>query len=282
VPRTRTTTTRRRGARAAALTLCLLGSAEAFAAAESSDGESQDLQKAVQNPVANLISVPFQNNINYQIGSYDRSSNTLNIQPVIPAGLTGKVMLISRIIIPLVDQPDVTAPGGQSTGLGDVNPTFFFAPAHPGMFIWGLGPSFLLATGTQQATGSGKWCAGPSVVVLVQPAPWTIGALVNNLWSFAGQSARADVNQMTLQYFVNYNLNKALFLTSSPIITANWEAAGGERWVVPFGGGLGALFKVGRQPMNAQLAAFYNAVTPNTVPTARWQLRLQLALLFPR
>jgi hypothetical protein len=256
--------------------------ARADAAAPTAGDQAQELQSAVQNPVSNLISVPFQNNIDYQIGPYNRARDTLNIQPVIPAQLSEDVMLISRIIVPFVAQPDTSMSGGQSTGLGDVNPTFFFSPAHPGKLIWGLGPTFLLATATQQTTGTGKWCAGPSVVALVQPGHWTLGALVNNLWSFAGENSRSSVNQMTLQYFVNYNLNKALFITSSPIVSANWEASSGERWVVPFGGGVGMIFKVGHQAMNGQLAAFYNAIAPDTVPTARWQLRLQLGLLFPR
>lgn len=246
------------------------------------DGNSEELQKAVQNPVSSLISVPFQNNLDYQIGPYDCVRDTLNIQPVIPMPLGGGVMLVSRIIIPVMYQPEVSMAGGGSSGLGDVNPTFFISPAKPGRLIWGLGPSFLLNTATQRATGSGKWAAGGSVVALVQPGSWTLGALVGNLWSFAGSSDREDVNQMSLQYFVNYNITKAVYLTSSPIVTANWKLPSSERWIVPFGGGFGAIFKIGKQAMNGQLAAYYNAITPDTLPSPSWQLRLQLAFLFPR
>jgi hypothetical protein len=246
------------------------------------EARSEELQKAVQNPVANLISVPFQNNIDYRIGPFDRARDTLNIQPVIPAPLGQRVMLISRTIVPLIYQPDVTAEGGGSSGLGDVNPTFFFAPAKPGKLIWGLGPSFLLPTATQRTTGAGQWCVGGSAVGLVQPGHWTLGVLATNLWSVDGPADRADINQLTVQYFVNYNLNKAVYLTSAPILTANWKAPEGDRWLVPFGGGVGAIFKLGKQPMNGQLAAYYNAVRPDLVPSPHWQLRVQLALLFPR
>lgn len=250
--------------------------------APAAEGGSDDLQKAVQNPVANLISVPFQNNTNYQIGAHDRAGNTLNIQPVIPVDVSERLMVVSRIIVPVVYQPDTTATEGGTSGLGDANPTFYLAPAKPGTLIWGIGPSFLLPTATQQVTGAGKWCAGGSAVVLVQPSPWTIGALATNVWSFAGESDRPSVNLLTVQYFLNFNLNKAVYLTSSPILTANWKGSEGDRWTVPFGGGIGSIFKLGKQPMNGQVAAYYNVWRPDTTPTAQWQLRVQLAFLFPK
>jgi hypothetical protein len=253
---------------------------ESVSAPASSEASTEELAKAVQNPVANMISVPFQNNLDYGIGTYDRVRNTLNIQPVIPMPLGAGLMLVSRIIVPIIYQPDVTAAGGGSSGMGDINPTFFVAPANPGKVIWGLGPAFLLDTATQRAVGTGKWSAGPSAVVLAQPGAWTLGALVSNVWSFAGSADRADVNQMSLQYFVNYNFTKAVYFTSSPIVTANWKAAEGERWTVPFGAGAGMIFKVGKQPMNGQLSAYYNAISPDT--GADWTLRIQLAFLFPK
>jgi hypothetical protein len=246
------------------------------------DVDEEQLQKDVQNPVANMISVPFQNNLDYGIGPYQRARDTLNIQPVLPTPLGSKVMLITRIIVPIVYQPDATAIGGGSSGLGDMNPTFYLSPLHPGTLIWGLGPSFLLNTATQQTTGTGKWSAGGSAVALAQPGHWTLGALVTNVWSFAGYDGRDPVNQMTLQYFINYNVTKAVYLTSSPIITANWKVSSDERWVVPFGVGVGAIFKLGKQAMNGQISAYYNAITPDTLPAADWTLRLQLAFLFPK
>jgi hypothetical protein len=252
------------------------------ALAQPPAASDEALLKAVQNPVASLISVPFQDNLNFPIGPYDRTQNVLNIQPVIPVALNSSWNLITRIIIPVVSQPAAGSPNVREDGLGDLNPTFFFSPVKVKKLIWGVGPTFSLRTETHSSLGNGKWGAGPAVVALVQPGKWTLGALANNIWSFAGDKDRPDVNAFLMQYFVNYNLPKSWYLTSSPIVTANWNAPGADRWVVPFGGGFGRIFKAGHQPMNAQINAYYNAVRPDSIPYPTWSLRFQLALLFPK
>jgi hypothetical protein len=254
------------------------GSGEQGAAGAS----AEELQKAVQNPVANLISVPFQNNIDFGSGPYDRTRNTLNIQPVVPLKLSESVMLISRTILPVIIQPDLNTPNEGAFGLGDINPTFFFSPAKPGKLIWGIGPSFVLPSATDRALGSGKWSAGPSVVALAQPGKWTIGALVSNVWSFAGQESRPAVNSMSLQYFINHNFSKGWYFTSAPIITGNWRAGDGDKWLMPVGGGLGRVTRIGAAPVNWSVTAYANVIRPDTLPSPRWQLRLQLALLYPQ
>jgi hypothetical protein len=248
---------------------------------DQDDKNASDLAKAVQNPVADLISVPFQNNTSYNIGTNERAANTLNIQPVIPVHLSERLLLITRTILPITYQPDLTSTGGGSSGVGDINPTFFFSPARPGKLIWGVGPAFLLPTATQRSVGTGKWSAGPAAVVLIQPDPWTIGVLASQVWSFAGPSDRSTVSLMTVQYFVNYNLAHAWYLTSSPILTFNWEAPSSEEWLVPFGGGIGKIFKLGKLPLNGSLQAYYNVRSDESTTLARWQVRLQLAFLFP-
>ena len=243
---------------------------------------TEELQKQVQNPVANLISVPFQNNINFGNGPFDRTQNTLNIQPVIPLRLSESVMLISRTILPVIIQPEIDTPNVTTSGLGDINPTFFFSPAKPGKLIWGIGPAFVLPSATDRLLGAGKWSAGPSVVALAQPGKWTFGALVSNVWSFAGQESRPAVNTMSLQYFVNHNFSRGWYFTSSPIINANWRAADGDRWLMPVGAGIGRVTHLGPSPVNWQVSAYANVIRPDTLPSARWQFRLQLSLLYPK
>lgn len=251
-----------------------------------------DLAKAVQNPVANMISLPFQNNTDFGIGPQDQTRNTLNIQPVVPFKLTSDWMLITRTIAPVLAQPHTFSNSGSvvpSTpdsagvlGLGDINTTIFLSPAQPSKIIWGVGPILSFPTATNEVLGTEKWNAGPAAVVMIQPHPWTLGFLVNNMWSYAGSPSRQDVNQMSLQYFINYNLPDAWFLTSAPILTANWKAGGGDQWTVPVGGGVGKVFRIGTQPMNASVQAYYIAIAPDSVPAADWQLRIQLGFLFPK
>jgi hypothetical protein len=254
-----------------------LATEETPAAATNSDA----LRKAAQNPIANLISVPVQNNNNFSVGPDNRTQDVLNIQPVIPTQLSENWNLITRIITPIVFQPTSSQPVNQGGyGFGDLNPSFFLSPAKPGKIIWGVGPTVVLPTATNPVLGQGKWSIGPSVVVLAQPGKWTLGGLVNNVWSFAGQSARPAVNQMLFQYFINYNLNRGWYITWQPTLTANWEATNGGRWVVPFGGGVGRIMKLGFQPVNITTQFYGNAIHP---PGASpWGLRVQLAFLFPK
>jgi hypothetical protein len=255
----------------------------------------------VQNPIASLISVPLQNNSNFHIGPFDRTQDVLNIQPVIPIHATEDWNLIIRWITPIVWQP---APGTANLevfgieentptyfaaqelqrtvgvyGLGDMAPTFFLSPAKPSKLIWGVGPYFILPTAINRVLGQGKLSVGPSVVALVQPAHWTIGALINNAWSVAGSGTRRPVNQMTLQYFVNYNLARGWYLSSSPIVTANWKASRDNVWTVPVGGGIGRVMRLGHQPVNMTVQYYPNVAKPTNGST--WSLRMQIAFLFP-
>lgn len=243
-------------------------------------GDINKLRQAAQNPVADLISVQFQDNPAFNYGPYNRAQNVLNFQPVIPLRLNDDWNLITRPITPIVYQPTLGPGVGAEFGLGNIEPELFISPAHPGALIWGVGPAFYLPTATDKTLGVNAWGVGPAVVGLTIQGPWVIGGLVNNVWAWRDG---LQVNQMTSQYFINYNLPDGWYLTSQPVITANWLAPGGDKWTVPFGGGVGRLFKVGSQPINAQVQAFYNVVRPTEGPLTGpvWSLRFQLSLLFP-
>ena len=133
--------------------------------------------------------------------------------------------------------------------------------------VWGVGPAFQFPTATDDELGAGKWSPGPGFVVFLSDRPLhiTTGFLILNLWSFAGDEDRANVNAMTSQPFFNYNLPKGWYLTTSPLITANWEADDDNRWTLPIGGGIGRIFKIGHQAINANIAAYYNVLTPDDV-----------------
>ncbi|KPK61876.1 MAG: hypothetical protein AMS21_08705 [Gemmatimonas sp. SG8_38_2] len=236
---------------------------------------AQDLAQKAANPIADLMSIPFQNNTDFGLGEYDRTRNVLNIQPVIPfAG--GKV--ITRTIIPFVWLPDITAESGSfSSGLSDILFTAFYVPPS-GSLMWGLGPVVEFPTGGA-SRGSEKWSLGPSGVALLQSGPWTLGILANNVWSFAGDSDAADVNKGLIQYFIVRQLGDGWYVNSAPIITVNWKAESGQRWVVPFGAGGGKLVFLGKLPINMQSQVYYNVVKPDIGPD--WQFRVQVQVLLP-
>jgi hypothetical protein len=259
-------------------------------ASARADDDAEELAKKTQNPVADLISVPFQNNFYFNAGPEKRSVYLLNVQPVIPVHLTENWNLITRIITPIENVPELAPGAGSASGLGDINPTFFLSPANAKEFIWGVGPTFTLPTASDKLLGNGKWTAGPSAVGLLMKGPWVVGALWNQQWSFAGWGDH-DVNQMIVQPFLNYNFEKGWYLTSSPLMTGDWTMGTGQRWTVPVGFGGGRLFRLrelfgngigelGKLPVNTQIQGFYNAVRPDFAPN--WQLRAQLQFLFPK
>ena len=239
---------------------------------------SEELAKKSQNPIADMVSVPFQSNTNFNSGPFNRAQEILNIQPVVPLHLNEDWNVISRTIIPLISQPSPFS-NSNTNGIGDVTEELFISPTHPGALIWGVGPVFTVPSASDPILGTGKVLFGPGIVLLTTPGHWVLGIVANNQWSVGGNPLRPNVNTFLAQPFVNYNMAHGWYLTTSPIITSNWLAPSGQQWTVPIGGGVGRVFRVGDQPVNAQIQGFYNVVRPTR--TADWQLRFELALLFP-
>ena len=241
-----------------------------------------ELAKLAQNPVGNLVSVPFQNNSNLNVGPNKVTQNVLNIQPVIPISVNTDWNVITRTIVPVVTMP-APAPGvNGAQGIGDVVMTAFLSPAKPGEWIWGLGPVAQLPTNTTAELGNKNVGVGPSAVVLHldHEDPWVYGVLVNNIWSVSSNNQGGSYNNGLIQPFVNYNFKNGVYIVSSPIATVNWQAASGQQWTVPLGGGIGKIFHLGELPMNTTLAAYYNVVKPEYGPN--WQIRAQVQFMFPK
>ncbi|PSB22794.1 neuromedin U [filamentous cyanobacterium CCP1] len=252
-----------------------------------------NLAQQAQNPIANLISIPLQHNVNFNVGSFDQTQYVLNVQPVIPIELSDDLLLISRIVTPLILQPTVDVDtvetngvvtpvlesGGSVFGLGDINPSFFFVPQTDSNITWGIGPVFSFPTATNDVLGTGRWSAGPTGVAVVRSGNWQYGVLANQLWSFAGDEDRPEVSQFLLQPFVSYSLPQGWTISSAPTITANWNAENEDKWTVPVGLTVSKLVVFGRQPVQFALGGFYNVVRPDA--GADWTLRFQTTLLFP-
>jgi hypothetical protein len=259
--------------------LCIFVAIHHSAPANAED--SPEIAKQAQNPIASLISVPFQNNATFGVGENSRVQDSLLIEPVVPFRLTSDWNLITRTIVPLIDQPTL-APGlGNVSGLGDVQLSLYMSPAKPfGGLIWGLGPSFSFATASDRSLGTGKNSAGLSTALLTIQGPWLVGVLITDVASIGGQDDRKSVHQFLMQPFVDYNFSHGWYLASSPIITADWKATSGNKWTVPVGGGGGKILHIGRQAVNAYVQAFDDVVRPHEGGT--WTLRLQVQLLFPK
>ena len=264
-----------------AATLLMACLVSAMVLAEGADGNAEALAKIAQNPVGNLISVPFQENANLNAGPFDHEFNVLNIQPVIPVDISEDWNIITRTILPIVSQPGFAPNQVRSDGLGDVQISAFLSPAKPGAWIWGAGLVAQLPTHTDVALGNDHAGLGPTFVLLhlERGSPWVYGVLLNNIWS-VGSSRSPAYNNGLLQPFINYNFKSGSYLTTSPVITVSWEAKGSQQFTVPVGVGIGKIFKFGKLPVNTQIGGYYNAVRPDFAPN--WQLRLQAQLMFPK
>ncbi|MEN8712174.1 MAG: neuromedin U [Arenicellales bacterium] len=244
-----------------------------------------DLRSAVQNPISSLVSLPFKFTFDY--GANNGDGTIMNINPVVPVTV-GEWNLVNRALIPVgsVDGP-ITGPGnpspsgaGSASGLGDINYSLYFSPVKYDKVIWGAGPSINMPTANDDQLGSGKWSAGITGVALTVPKWGSMGILGRQLWSFAGDSDRKDVNQTLIEPFLNYNLDNGWFLLTDIVMTANWEADSSNRWTIPLGGGLGRVFKVGNQAINSRLEAYYNAERPDGAPD--YSINFTWQFLFPK
>lgn len=235
------------------------------------------LAKQTQNPVADLVTIPFQFNFNTGGGLGDGTLYNLNLQPVIPVKVTPEWNLILRTIVPFLSSP--TAGGDQVSGLGDIQVQTFLSPSHPGKLIWGIGPQLSVPTATNPLFRTGAWAVGPTAVVLSMPGHWVLGLLANQVWTFADAGGDPDVNQLLIQPFINYNFGHGWAISTSPLITANWNAASGQEWTVPLGLGITKTTVFNRRPMNLGAQYYHNVTHPDAGPAS--QFRIIVALLYP-
>jgi hypothetical protein len=243
--------------------------------------EAAELAKKLANPIASLVSVPMQYNYDKYGGANDGAVvSRLNVQPIIPFSLNDDWNLITRTIVPLVDQRDFPAATSNESGLGDITASLFFSPKAPtaGGWIWGAGPVFLLPTATKDVLGTEKWGIGPTGVALRQEGPWTVGMLTNHIWGSGGDDNRRNVSATLLQPFVSYTAKTHTTFSLNTESSYDWK---GKQWSVPINIAVAQLFKVGTQILQFQVGARYWADSPDNGPEG-WGWRAQLTFLFPK
>jgi hypothetical protein len=246
----------------------------------------EDMRAAAQNPLSSMYSLPLK--FSYDQGAKNGNAGIFTVQPVIPITI-GNWNLVNRVIIPYADIPGPISgqpgnpnpiPGPGARGLGDINYSIFFSPVKTSKIIWGLGPSINFPTATNDQLGSGKWSIGPTAVALTITDWGSMGGIARHLWSVAGDSNRKYVNQSLIEPFVNYNLDNGWFVMSDLVITANWSAPHNNRWTVPLGGGVGRVFNIGKQAINAKMELYHNIVRPDGAPD--WKATFTWQFMFPK
>jgi hypothetical protein len=242
---------------------------------------AEELAKRLANPVGTPNSVTFQSNWNYNVGPLEEGERfVVNIQPVIPFSINENWNLYSRTIIPVVHQQDIFPGSGTQNGLGDTVEQIFFSPKKPTRhgIKWGVGPAFLLPTGTDELLTFEKWGAGPTAVALKQDGPWTLGALATQIWSFAGADSRPDINQAVVQPFVAYTTPEAWSFIFTSESAYNWDT---EEWTVPLNFLVSKVFKLGNRYNQLRVGPRYIAESPNTGPHG-WGFRVDFIVLLPQ
>jgi hypothetical protein len=237
---------------------------------------AENLAKIATNPIANMITVPFQFNFNFDMGTYNRYGTVLNLQPVIPYKLNSKWNVVNRMMIPIMQKPD-NAPSGSTYGTGNINMSMFLTPSNAGKLIYGFGPAFNIPTSSASELGGDAFGIGPSVVMMYMTGKhWAFGFNANQTWSYKS----TDLSSFFGQYMIIYNIKKGWFVNTMPTMTGNFKAADGEQWTVPVGVGGGKVQKLGNQPVKFQLQAYYNVVKPTA--GSEWTLQATVFLLFPK
>jgi hypothetical protein len=261
------------------LSILFAGSSLAQEEQKPTSNDPAELAKTLANPIGALISVPFQNNMDIGIGATNGSRNTLNFQPIVPINLSENFSLITRYILPVIAQHDITGEGTQQTGLADALVSGWISNAVvENGFVWGLGSAFLIPTATNGVLGTKKFAIGPTAIALKQTNGWTFGALINQIWSVAGDENRTDVNQMYLQPFVTYNWKSGTGLTLNTELTQNWQAGTTTAFVNIMAGGI---LKFGNQIVQLQVGPRIQVAAPEG-GKSDFGVRTAMIFVFPK
>lgn len=259
----------------------LLTATALFATAHASAAQSDaELARQLSNPIAALIQVPFQFNYDSNIGpNRDGDKFYTNVQPVVPTQLNADWNVISRTIVPIVSQNDIAPNSGSQTGVGDILQSVFFSPTKPTAngLIWGVGPAFLLPSGTDPLLSQRKWGTGPTAVALIQANGWTYGMLANHIWSFAGEGSRPGISSTFLQPFVSYTTKDLWTFGLNTESTYDWKH---DQWSTPVNAFASRLVKFGKQPVSIGGGLRYWAASPDSGPHG-WGCRVILTFLLP-
>jgi hypothetical protein len=235
----------------------------------------EEAAKKSQNPFADKISLSLNNTLSFNSGPLAGTAYEFDLQSLLPTSLGKHWRILHRPLLPVLRQLESVPGGGGTWGLGDLTYQAFLTPIKNSKLVWGIGPTLVIPTATNPQLGNGKWSAGPALGLVSQPGNWSLGVVAANTWSFAGDSARDSVNQLSLELLVDYNFSSGWFIGYEPQLSAAWKAASEGRWLVPVGGGVGKAFALGRQDAVFSAFCYRNVVRPTAAPDWQFQFGVQ-------
>ena len=256
--------------------------------AQQPDSTSLDeINRQLNNPLTDLWSLVFRNTISILDGDAvenSQTANLLNFQPVLPIPIGEELILINRPIFPLVTVPTFNFETGATeheTGLGDIVLLSMLGPNATRGFIWGLGPSFVFPTATDDALGNHKYQAGPAGVVLSMTDDWVFGTLAQQWWSFAGDDDYPETSILNAQYFIWRMLPNAMQIGMFPVAIVDWYADSGNKVTFPVGLGVGKTVRLfGKMPFKMIAEVEYAVISPDDFGQT-WNFVLQLTPVIP-
>jgi hypothetical protein len=251
-------------------------------------GAQTDREPATESEAGKVFLLPIE--FDFDSGAANGDAFIARLLPVNSLLVKDTWKLVNVALITLADAPGGVpgfpgnpdpVSGEKVFGLADFTDAILYTPTKSKGLMWGVGGLFGFPTATNDVLGSGKWSAGPAVRLGYQSGPWRLGLLVGNRWSFAGDSDRAEVNQLMARGLVRCRLGKGWFFIYAPIITANWNASSDQRWLVPLGGGIGKSFKLKQTPLNISLQAYGNALKPDGAPDSVFRIAFGIPFRVP-
>jgi hypothetical protein len=236
--------------------------------------------RQTKNPIADFFRIQLNNNTAFGIGPHERTREALNCQLLTPVFITRSLRFVPRTLLSMAYQSDPARPEGGAFGLGDFRETLYLAYLPNENLICAAGPVFAFPTATAKLLGTGKWLMGPdAAAVIALPPSWSFSMEIANLWSFAGDSHRMQINSFFARPSAGYAFlfAKKLYLFTAPAFEANWVSPA-DRWIVPVGGGIGFPFNIYKLAIDISTQSYWIALHPQG--SADWILQFRLQAAF--
>jgi len=258
----------------------------------TSEASLQEIARQVNNPIGPLWQLTFDSEIvALRGGGVDGVTYSESFEPTISVDLNrlglrnadwaANFKVVTQLTVPLVE----SVPGGRgedrSSGFGDIELASVVAPSRRYGWLWGLGPTFIFPSASNEALGQEKWQAGPAALTAYVGRKWAGYAIAQQWWSFAGDDDRPDTSQLCVDYGLIRNLARRWQVGLQPTMTVDWKASRGSQVSFPVGLGVGRTVRIGELPVQIWMEADYYAVRPDDVAGSRWGVQLQISPVIP-